>query len=95
MDPSFHALLCRCSSNHLEEATTDLLFSFENPELTSDCDGYDQGAVMLHEMTHLYGTQDLGYGVQAVQALSASDAANNADTYRYYAQSVRLGGCAS
>lgn len=65
------------------------------PELAPQCDGddYDKAGSMLHEMTHLYGTNDYAYGPDAAKALSASQAANNADTYEMYAGSVRLGGC--
>ncbi|KAF6825545.1 deuterolysin metalloprotease [Colletotrichum musicola] len=65
------------------------------PELAPQCagDDYDRAGAMLHEMTHLYGTDDWGYGPVAAQALSATKAAANADTYEMYAESVRLGGC--
>ena len=56
-------------------------------------DDYDKAGSILHEMTHLYGTGDYGYGYVAAQKLSASQAAANADTYEMYAESVRLGGC--
>lgn len=54
---------------------------------------YDRAGSILHEMTHLYGTDDWAYGPTAAKALSAAKAANNADTYEMYAGSVRLGGC--
>ncbi|KAL1603423.1 hypothetical protein SLS59_004520 [Nothophoma quercina] len=65
------------------------------PVLASQCsnDDYDKAGSILHEMTHLYGTGDYGYGYVAAQKLSASQAAANADTYEMYAESVRLGGC--
>ena len=65
------------------------------PQLAPQCSGddYDKAGSMLHEMTHLYGTQDYAYGPDAAKALSASQASNNADTYEMYAESVRLGGC--
>ncbi|GJC81505.1 neutral protease 2 SNOG_10522 [Colletotrichum liriopes] len=65
------------------------------PELAPKCagDDYDKAGSMLHEMTHLYGTTDWAYGPTAAQALSATKAAANADTYEMYAESVRLGGC--
>lgn len=65
------------------------------PELASQCSGddYDRAGSILHESTHLYGTDDWAYGPTAAQALSAAKAANNADTYEMYAESVRLGGC--
>jgi len=65
------------------------------PELASTCTDfdYDMGGSILHEMTHLYGTDDYGYGPDAAKALSATKAAANADSYEMYAGSVRLGGC--
>jgi deuterolysin len=65
------------------------------PELAPQCagDDYDKAGSILHEMTHLYGTGDYAYGPDAAKALSASQAAANADTYEMYAESVRLGGC--
>ncbi|KAF5871316.1 putative metalloproteinase protein [Botrytis fragariae] len=54
---------------------------------------YDRAGSILHEMTHLYGTEDWAYGPTAAKALTAAHAANNADTYEMYAGSVRLGGC--
>ncbi|KAK7727818.1 hypothetical protein SLS63_006893 [Diaporthe eres] len=65
------------------------------PELASQCSGddYDKAGSILHEMTHLYGTDDWAYGPDAAKALSATKAAANADTYEMYAESVRLGGC--
>lgn len=65
------------------------------PELASQCSGddYDKAGSLLHEMTHLYGTDDWAYGPTAAKALSATKAAANADTYEMYAESVRLGGC--
>ncbi|KAI0458307.1 Deuterolysin metalloprotease family-domain-containing protein [Xylaria acuta] len=67
------------------------------PELASNCadDDYDKGGSILHEFTHLYGTDDYAYGQAAAKQLSASQAAANADTYEIYAGSVRLGGCSS
>ncbi|KAF7889014.1 hypothetical protein EAF00_009314 [Botryotinia globosa] len=65
------------------------------PEYSTTCADfdYDRAGSMLHEMTHLYGTEDWAYGPTAAKALSAAHAANNADTYEMYAGSVRLGGC--
>jgi len=65
------------------------------PEYASTCadDDYDKAGSILHEMTHLYGTDDYAYGPTAAKQLSASQAAANADTYEMYAGSVRLGGC--
>ncbi|KAH8656578.1 hypothetical protein BGZ60DRAFT_384903 [Tricladium varicosporioides] len=65
------------------------------PEYASTCadDDYDRAGSILHEMTHLYGTDDYAYGPTAAKKLSATQAAANADTYEMYAGSVRLGGC--
>lgn len=65
------------------------------PEYATTCadDDYDRAGSILHEMTHLYGTDDYAYGPTAAKALSAAQAAANADTYEMYAGSVRLGGC--
>ncbi|KAI0871461.1 Metalloprotease [Hypoxylon argillaceum] len=70
---------------------------YEFPELASTCadDDYDKGGSILHEFTHLYGTDDYAYGQTAAKKLSAAQAAANADTYEIYAGSVRLGGCSS
>ncbi|KAI0200808.1 Deuterolysin metalloprotease family-domain-containing protein [Astrocystis sublimbata] len=67
------------------------------PEFASNCadDDYDKAGSILHEFTHLYGTDDYAYGQSAAKQLSASQAAANADTYEIYAGSVRLGGCSS
>lgn len=65
------------------------------PEYASTCadDDYDRAGSILHEVTHLYGTDDYAYGPTAAKQLSAAQAAANADTYEMYAGSVRLGGC--
>ncbi|KAI1840765.1 hypothetical protein JX265_012950 [Neoarthrinium moseri] len=65
------------------------------PELASTCSDfdYDRAGSILHEATHLYGTNDYAYGPTAAKKLSAAQAAANADTYEMYAGSVRLGGC--
>jgi deuterolysin len=57
--------------------------SWSFPELAGDCsqDDLDRGGSILHEMTHLFGTADNAYGQTDCMALSAADAANNADTY--------------
>ncbi|KAI1264156.1 Metalloprotease [Xylariaceae sp. FL1019] len=67
------------------------------PEYATTCadDDYDKAGSILHEMTHLYGTDDYAYGQTAAKKLSATQAAANADTYEIYAGSVRLGGCSS
>ncbi|KAI1810890.1 Deuterolysin metalloprotease family-domain-containing protein [Poronia punctata] len=67
------------------------------PEYADNCvdDDYDRAGSILHEMTHLYGTDDYAYGQSACLGLSASEAAANADSYEIYAGSVRLGGCDS
>ncbi|KAK9773115.1 putative Deuterolysin metalloprotease [Seiridium cardinale] len=65
------------------------------PEYSADCTDfdYDMAGSILHESTHLYGTDDYAYGPTAAKKLSAAQAAANADTYEMYAGSVRLGGC--
>lgn len=65
------------------------------PELVTSCTNfdYDKGGSLLHEMTHLYGTDDYAYGPTAAKKLTAAKAAANADTYEMYSNSVRLGGC--
>ncbi len=65
------------------------------PEFATTCadDDYDKAGSILHEMTHLYGTDDYAYGPTDAKKLSASQAAANADTYEMYSESVRLGGC--
>jgi deuterolysin len=68
-------------------------FDEESPDCT-DFD-YDRAGSILHEMTHLYGTDDYAYGPTAAKKLTAAKAAANADTYEMYAGSVRLGGCSS
>ncbi|EAA28872.1 hypothetical protein NCU05908 [Neurospora crassa OR74A] len=67
------------------------------PEFASTCadDDYDKAGSILHEMTHLFGTDDYAYGQAAAKRLSAAQAAANADSYEIYAGSVRLGGCSS
>jgi deuterolysin len=67
------------------------------PELATTCadDDLDRAGSILHEMTHLYGTDDYAYGSAAARQLTAAQAAANADTYEMYAGSVRLGGCSS
>lgn len=67
------------------------------PEYATTCadDDYDRAGSILHEITHLYGTDDWAYGSTAARKLTAAHAAANADTYEMYAGSVRLGGCSS
>jgi deuterolysin len=81
------------SQNTIVPCTNNGFYGF--PELAPACSGddFDKAGSILHEMTHLYGTEDWAYGPTAAQALSAAHAANNADTYEMYAESVRLGGC--
>ncbi|KAL5312964.1 hypothetical protein ACEPPN_019390 [Leptodophora sp. 'Broadleaf-Isolate-01'] len=64
-------------------------------ELSPSCVDFDfdRAGAVLHEMTHLFGTGDYGYGPVAAKALSATQASANADSYEMYAGSVRLGGC--
>ncbi|KAH6647407.1 deuterolysin metalloprotease [Truncatella angustata] len=65
------------------------------PELATTCTDfdYDKAGSILHEMTHLYGTDDYAYGPTAAKKLTAAQAAANADTYEMYSNSVRLKGC--
>lgn len=56
--------------------------------VTTRCHGQDQASTTLHEVTHLRqikGTQDYGYGYNAVQSLSSAQNLNNADTYTLFA----------
>ncbi|KAI9729296.1 MAG: hypothetical protein M1834_006967 [Cirrosporium novae-zelandiae] len=64
-------------------------------EYAADCDSsdYDRVGSVLHEMTHLFGTSDHAYGRDDCLDLSATEAADNADTYELYMESNRLGGC--
>jgi deuterolysin len=72
---------------------------FNSPALAGDCQGTegngDKGGVLLHEFTHLGPalTTDIAYRMEDCRQLSAEDAAINANSYRIYASSVRLGGC--
>jgi deuterolysin len=81
------------SENSIVPCPNNGYWSF--PELAPACagDDLDRAGSILHEMTHLYGTEDWAYGATDAKALSAAHAANNADTYEMYAGSVRLGGC--
>ncbi|GAW21688.1 hypothetical protein ANO14919_112120 [Xylariales sp. No.14919] len=83
------------SANVVVPCPSNGFYSF--PELADNCadDDYDKGGSILHEFTHLYGTDDYAYGQTAAKQLSAAQAAANADTYEIYAGSVRLGGCSS
>lgn len=57
-------------------------------DLTTQCHDQDQASTTLHEATHLRqikGTQDYGYGYNAVQSLSSQQNLNNADTYTLFA----------
>lgn len=68
-------------------------WDFVQESATCANDDYDMAGSILHEMTHLYGTNDWAYGPTAAKKLTAKRAADNADTYEMYAGSVRLGGC--
>ncbi len=71
----------------------DLYFN-DLPPLTSTCHAQDQATTNLHECTHLteiQGTDDLGYGYDAILQLSASEELNNADTYAVFANSLYAG----
>ncbi|OUM69391.1 hypothetical protein PIROE2DRAFT_57441 [Piromyces sp. E2] len=47
----------------------------------------EAASIVLHELTHCYGTEDYAYGEKGVNALDATKAAGNADTYRLFAMS--------
>lgn len=81
------------SANVIVPCPSNGYWSF--PEYSPDCTDfdYDRAGSILHEMTHLYGTDDYAYGPTAAKKLTAAQAAANADTYEMYAGSVRLGGC--
>lgn len=83
------------SANYIVPCPNNGYWGF--PEYASTCadDDYDKAGSILHEMTHLYGTDDYAYGQTAAKQLSAAQASANADTYEIYAGSVRLGGCSS
>ncbi|PKY03305.1 neutral protease 2-like protein [Aspergillus campestris IBT 28561] len=75
-------------------ANCDLYYT-DIPPLTSVCHDQDQATTTLHELTHapgVYnpGTEDFGYGYDAVAALSPDNALNNADTYSLFANAVYL-----
>ena len=56
---------------------------FEAPLVGRD----SKAGTIIHELSHIeLGTLDYAYGVPAVLTLSADQAANNADTYEYYAE---------
>jgi len=44
-------------------------------------------SIVLHEMTHCHGTEDYAYGEAGSGRLPASQASNNADTFRLFAMS--------
>ena len=45
-----------------------------------------KAGTIIHELSHVVlGTQDYAYGMN-VLSLSSDEAANNADTYEYYAE---------
>ncbi|KAL1745571.1 hypothetical protein HDZ31DRAFT_81846 [Schizophyllum fasciatum] len=57
------------------------------PLNTPGCPGGNgQADVLVHEVSHLYGTQDTVYGVDGSLALPHDQMMNNADNYRYYAR---------
>jgi peptidyl-Lys metalloendopeptidase len=46
-----------------------------------------KAGTLIHELSHIeVGTQDYAYGAAAVLSLPSDEAANNADTYEYYAE---------
>lgn len=61
------------------------------PNLTTGCHRQDQSTTTLHEVTHLSevaGTQDNGYGYDAIRRLSTSQSLNNADSYAMFANAI-------
>ncbi|TAQ88770.1 hypothetical protein B7494_g2936 [Chlorociboria aeruginascens] len=78
------------SDNTIVPCTNNGFWGF--PELSPTCanDDYDKAGSILHEMTHLYGTEDYAYGPTAAKQLSAAQAAANADTYEMYSESYYL-----
>jgi deuterolysin len=81
------------SDNTIVPCPSNGFWDFPQESTTCSDDDYDKAGSILHEMTHLYGTEDYAYGPTAAKKLSAAQAAANADTYEMYAGSVRLGGC--
>lgn len=81
------------SANYIVPCPNNGYWGF--PEYSPTCADfdYDRAGSILHEMTHLYGTDDYAYGPDAAKQLTAAQASANADTYEMYAGSVRLGGC--
>lgn len=70
-------------------ANCDLYYE-ELPDLAAECHAQDQATTTLHEFTHapgVYspGTDDLGYGYEAVMQLDTEESLNNADTYALFA----------
>jgi hypothetical protein len=47
----------------------------------------EAASIVLHELTHCYGTEDFAYGERGSNSLNASLASNNADTFRLFAMS--------
>jgi len=47
----------------------------------------EAASIVLHELTHCHGTEDYAYGESGVSALNASQASNNADSFRLFAMS--------
>ncbi|KAK5991495.1 Deuterolysin [Cladobotryum mycophilum] len=71
-------------------AYCDLYFN-DLPGLTSRCHAQDQATTTLHEVTHLSeiaGTEDNGYGYNAIRKLSSRASLNNADSYAMYANAI-------
>lgn len=81
------------SKNTIVPCENNGFWDFPQESATCANDDYDMAGSILHEMTHLYGTDDWAYGPTAAQKLTAAKASENADTYEMYAGSVRLGGC--
>lgn len=67
------------------------IYFSELPALATVCHDQDQATTTLHEMTHLSqvkGTEDYGYGYDAITQLSARQNLNNADTYTLFANGM-------
>jgi len=48
----------------------------------------EAASVILHELTHCYGTDDHAYGDAGCNTLDASRASNNADSYRLFSMNA-------
>lgn len=71
---------------------------FDYPQThTRGCHDSDSGTTLLHEVTHLsqtLGTSDYNtYRYDDLRKLTSEQNLNHADTYTYYAQSLRVPNC--